>query len=130
QFVQKCLDYLFRPVVVEIDVPPLWESDHAFGFARERKKLLAEPYRHDTIEFAMQRQQRRADARDTLVRTKRILYQPTYRREGISRRPHIGNRSKRCVKNQPSDFTLAGHRNGNPCAERLAPEHDVTGGVA
>src|SRR5262245_982635 len=108
----------------------LREANHALGLTGERKKLLAEPYRYNAIEFAMQCEQWRAHARDPFVRTKGIFNQPAHRRERIRRGPHVCDGRKGSVQNYPADFSFGSERNGNSGAKRLAPRHDAPRRIA
>jgi len=55
---------LGRTETVEIDVAALRKANHALWLIGEREQLLAEPYRHDAVLFAMQDQKRRPHTAD------------------------------------------------------------------
>ena len=106
------------------------KTDHSLGFGGELEQALAKGDRHNTVLLPMQHKKRRVQADNTLIGAKRVLHQPAYGHERISRGADIDRGCEGRVENKSADLALGRKRGGDSGAERFAPHHDAFWGVA
>ncbi len=100
------------------------KTDHSLGLGGELEQALAEGDRHNTVLLPMQHQKRRVQADNALIGVKRVLHEPAYGHERISRSADINCGCEGRIENKSADLALGRKRRGDGGAERFAPQHD------
>src|SRR5271168_2429364 len=111
-------------MIIQIVMSAFGKTHELFRIVGEREQPLTQIDRYLGIPPAVHDQKRHPDAGHAPVGIKRVLDQPAYRYEGQFGGSDIRDRGVRRFEDEFADRMVCRQRDGDPAAERKAPEHD------